>query len=273
MMHWNKHPPPHWHTTNDNTPPDPAILDSTPYGSAGKRTETQTTAALAYGTQLIASIPTTHHIAYTDGSAKHIKHKKTPRTNTPHPPMTKPLKPTPNPGPCGSGVCLTLPRTTHNTPDILAIAPLGKGTNNIGELFAIGMAIDMFLAHSNENDTLHILTDSKLTALLIEHGAHARANKALVQAVRHKYWLARTTRRVRVRWLPAHIGLRGNEDADALADEGARLSAQGVGYTPAQLRARIYNRTFYGPSDKQNTQPRDFFNRPIPTSENAPPPP
>ena len=130
----------------------------------------------------------------------------------------------------------------------------------------------MFLAHSNENDTLHILTDSKLTALLIEHGAHARANKALVQAVRHKYWLARTTRRVRVRWLPAHIGLRGNEDADALADEGARLSAQGVGYTPAQLRARIYNRTFYGPSDKQNTQPRDFFNRPIPTAKRKRPP-
>ena len=49
-MHWNKHTPPNWHTTNDNTPPDPAILDSTPYGSAGKRTETQTTAALAYGT-------------------------------------------------------------------------------------------------------------------------------------------------------------------------------------------------------------------------------
>ncbi len=111
------------------------------------------------------------------------------------------------------------------------------------------MAIDMFLAHSNENDALHILTDSKLTALLIEHGAHARANKALVQAVRHKYWLARATRRVRVHWLPAHIGLRGNEDADA------RLSALGAGYTPSQLRARIYNRTFYGPSDKQNTQP------------------
>ena len=113
----------------------------------------------------------------------------------------------------------------------------------------------MFLTHSHDGDSLHILTDSKLTALLIEHGAHARANKALVQAVRSKYWQARTTRKVHVRWLPAHIGLRGNEDADALADEGARLSAQGAGYTPAQLRTQIYNRAFYGPSDKPAPKP------------------
>ena len=79
----------------------------------------------------------------------------------------------------------------------------------------------MFLAHSREGDTLQILTDSKLTTLFIEHGARARTNKVLVQAVRCKYWQARASRKIRVRWPPAHIGIRGNEDADALADEAA----------------------------------------------------
>jgi hypothetical protein len=78
-----------------------------------------------------------------------------------------------------------------------------------------------------------------------------------MQAVRSKYWIAKTTRKVRIRWLPAHIGLRGNEDADALADEAARLSAQGSGFTSDQLRHRILNRNFYGPSDAPKAPPRD----------------
>ena len=176
-------------------------------------------------------------------------------------------KPPPNLGPCGSGACLTFPYKTLNTPNLLAIAPLGKGTNNIGELYAIGLAIDMFLTHSTGGDTLHILSDSRITTLLIEHGARAHTNKALVQAVRCKYWAARSTRRIQIHWLPAHIGIRGNEDADALADEAARLSAQGQGYTPSQLRARILHRNFYGPSDKPHLPCRLTPNRPTPAAK------
>ena len=233
-MNWNKYTPSHWHTTNDHTPPDPAIIDSSSYGSAGKRTDTQKTAAHAYGTQLIASIPPTCFIAYTDGSAIHVKHKTKPPNNSTRTNTKDTTHNTTNHGPCGSGACLTFPRDNQNTPDIHAIAPLGKGTNNISELFAVGLVIDIFLVHSKDGDTLHIFSDSKLTTLLIEHGARAHTNKALVQAVRCKYWQARASRKIRARWLPAHIGIRGNEDA----------APSPTGYTPSQLRARIYNRSF-----------------------------
>jgi ribonuclease HI len=244
-MHWNKHTPAHWHTTRDRTRPDPAIIDSTNFGSAGKRTPTQKAAARQYGQLLIASIPPTSHIAYTDGSAQRSGKGKGMR------------------GPCGAGARLIPPQAIGNRPAIDAIGPLGKGTNNIGELFAVGMALDMFLLNSEEGDSLHIFSDSKLSTLLIEHGAHAKANTELVRAVRSKYWLVKATRKVRMHWLPAHVGIRGNEDADVFADEGARLSSIGAGYTQAQMAQRLRDRRFYG--GVGTARPRlDLFGRLLP---------
>jgi hypothetical protein len=145
-MHWNKYTPAHRHTTNDlsHTPPPPpdlAITDSSSFGSAGTRTDTQKAAALDSGSQLITSTSSSYFIAYTDGSAKPIKLTTSPPTDHSHT-LKKPR--TTTPGPCGAGACLVFPRDTPNLPDILAIGPLGNGTNNIGELYAIGMAIDMF---------------------------------------------------------------------------------------------------------------------------------
>ena len=148
VRNWNKYTPTNWHTTTSLTPPDAAILDPTPYGSAGKRTQTQTHAAQRYGSLILLAIPPTHHIAYTDGSALQGGEGKSSQ------------------GPSGSGLHLEMPLRNGSRAFIDSTTALGQGTNNVGELFAIGMAIDAFLQNSAEGQTLHILTDSRYATLL-----------------------------------------------------------------------------------------------------------
>ncbi len=71
----------------------------------------------------------------------------------------------------------------------------GSGTNNIDELvlyaILIGMAMDMVLAHSKRT---RLPSNRKVSTLLITNGAHVvRTLKKLVEAVRSKYWLAKST--------------------------------------------------------------------------------
>jgi ribonuclease HI len=222
---WNKFMPARWHTARDNSPPDQAILDSSPYGRAGKRTEIQKRAARDYGRHLVASFPRSHYIAYTDGSAQQggAHNKKN--------------------GPCGAGMHLQAPacKGGHHRDDIGA---LGIGTNNIGELFAIGMAAEAFDRDSAPGDSLHILSDSKLSALILEYRAKAKANLVLVSAVNAILHRVRSDKSLRIHWIPAHVGLLGNERADRLADDGAALSALGRCFSAATLARRIADGTF-----------------------------
>ena len=246
VRNWNKYTPTNWHTTTSLTPPDAAILDPTPYGSAGKRTQTQTHAAQRYGSLILLAIPPTHHIAYTDGSALQGGEGKSSQ------------------GPSGSGLHLEMPLRNGSRAFIDSTTALGQGTNNVGELFAIGMAIDAFLQNSAEGQTLHILTDSRYATLLLEHGGVASSNILLVRAVRSIYWKAKSHRGIRIHWVPAHVGIPGNEAADTLADDGTLLSKAGHGLTPAHLADRIAERQFFMPNTvaaphNPPRAPADFF--------------
>jgi hypothetical protein len=61
----------------------------------------------------------------------------------------------PNPGPCGAGACIL-----GNTEKTTLVAALGQGTNNIGELWAIGMTINHVLFELNSGKIVHLFTDS-----------------------------------------------------------------------------------------------------------------
>jgi ribonuclease HI len=234
---WNKFMPASWRTARDNSPPDLAILDSSPYGRAGKRTDEQKRAARDYGRQLVASVPQSHYIAYTDGSAQQggAHNKKS--------------------GPCGAGMHLQAPtcKGGHQRDDIGA---LGTGTNNIGELFAIGMAADAFDRDSAPGDSLHIFSDSKLSTLILEYRARAKANLTLVAAINALLHRIRSDRYVRIHWIPAHVGLLGNERADRLADDGAALSAMGRCYSATTLARRIADGIFLSHVPRPTTRPR-----------------
>jgi ribonuclease HI len=220
ITHWNRVTPPRWQTSGHaNTPPDPALLGPSPYGSAGKRTDKQKRQALAFGKSKIAKIPHHHFIAYTDGASKGNSTKRR--------------------SPCGAGALLELPRHNDTRRGIEDFAALGSNTNNYGELWGIGMALSLFLTHSQPNDTLHSLTDSAHASLAITKHQQPKANRALVRAVRKLYYHALKDRHVHIEWVPAHVGIEGNERADGLADEGARQSGLGHHLRPLQLLQRM----------------------------------
>ena len=121
-----------------------------------------------------------------------------------------------NPGPAGSGALVQLPdgRCGH------ASRSLGMGTNNVGELDAIGLALDLMEeAGVDEGKTVVIYSDSNYARGVLTLGWKAKANRPLILELRERLalWAA-----LEIRWVPGHEGVDGNERADALAGDGAQ---------------------------------------------------
>ena len=103
-------------------------------------------------------------------------------------------------------------------------AALGVATNNVGELSAIGLALDLLdEAGFPPTDRAEICTDSKYTYGLLELGWKAKSNTDLVARLRRRL----TGRKVRLHWVAGHVGIPENERADALANEGVNESLRG----------------------------------------------
>jgi len=91
------------------------------YGSAGRRTPAQEAAAVALADHTIDAIDHNYTVvAYTDGASQG------------------------NPGPSGAGAIITYPKwgaqASMHTEELSA--GLGTGTNNLGELWAVGMVLE-----------------------------------------------------------------------------------------------------------------------------------
>jgi ribonuclease HI len=160
------------------------------FGSAGSRTAAQAAAAAADARQRIAGLPPESIVAYTDGACRG------------------------NPGSAGSGAVVELPdgRTFE------ASQALGMGTNNIAELTAVGLALDLLDAAGVPPDAPAVVhTDSKYADGVLCRGWKAKANTELVAALRTRL-AARPG--VRLQWLAGHVGIAGNERADVLANRG-----------------------------------------------------
>ena len=160
------------------------------FGSAGTRTAAQGAAAKADVQSRIASLAQGTAVAYTDGGCKG------------------------NPGPAGSGVRLELPdgRVAE------ASRSLGRGTNNIAELTAIAMALELLDEASFPLDAPVVLfSDSSYARGVLTQGWKAKANQALIADLR-----VQLKRRpgARLEWVAGHVGVAGNERADALATAG-----------------------------------------------------
>lgn len=157
------------------------------FGKAGTRSKAQAAAAQQSAAELVASLPEDAALCFTDGACKG------------------------NPGPAGAGCVVKLPGGEHHEGHLA----LGTGTNNIGELSAIGMALDI-LDQIGFEGPVHILTDSKYSTGVLSMGWKAKANKALIATVKAKLGKHDAT----IHWIAGHVGIAENERADALANLG-----------------------------------------------------
>lgn len=179
------------------------LSEATGFGSANNRTKRQAALAKQEAEKLIASFDENAVIIFTDGACSG------------------------NPGPCGAGAVIKFPGENKRT----AYAALGtRGTNNIGELYAVGMAMDMLLKRTKDVHfkcdwgTIHILTDSKYSAGVLMHGWKATKNIQLIEQVKDKLAAVQLNYSVSIHWIAGHTDLQGNEMADCLANMGVRDS-------------------------------------------------
>ena len=121
-----------------------------------------------------------------------------------------------NPGPSGSGAVVYIPDGRSGQ----ASRSLGVATNNVGELDAIGLALDLMdEAGVHRDEVVVIYSDSKYARGVLTLGWKAKANRELILGLRERLDLWRS---LQIRWVPGHEGVEGNELADALARDGAQ---------------------------------------------------
>lgn len=127
-----------------------------------------------------------------------------------------------NPGPAGLGVVLV------DGPRVRELSLyLGEGTNNIGELAAIGEAAD---AVEDGSRAVHIYTDSQYAIGVLTKGWKAKKNIDLIAKV--KASLERLQNVVLI-YVKGHAGIELNERADALAVQASQQRASS-GWRDAQ---------------------------------------
>ncbi len=167
---------------------------SSGFGSAGTRTAGQAAAARASARGAIDALSPETHRAFTDGACKG------------------------NPGPCGAGAVVV----TAAGERLEASRSLGIATNNVGELTAVGMALDLLEeAGVDPGSPVALFTDSKYSLGVLTKGWKAKANRALILGLRDrlKGWP-----RLEIRWIAGHVGVAENERADELANRGVGMS-------------------------------------------------
>ena len=170
-------------------------------GRAGTRTPAQVKAARAYGQRLLESIEPRNIIAFTDGASKG------------------------NPGPCGAGAYvydnLASPWDQEDS------AALGHGTNNLGELWAIGMAMQIAArrvsTHLQDYDQFRIFSDSQYSIGILTQGWKSRTHPKLAFKLRH---LLTTSPSLSTSSGSLHMLESTPTSADELADRGAKKSAK-----------------------------------------------
>ena len=117
---------------------------------------------------------------------------------------------------------------------LIATQAFSAGTNNITEMWAIGMGLQLITTDSQRTGTPHkgdvyIFTDSALSADIIAQRAVPRKNIALCHAVRALANTVNSTNHTHMRWIAGHVGIEGNEIADRKAGEAAKRAADGYG--------------------------------------------
>lgn len=164
------------------------------FGKAGTRTQAQAAMAADAARALIQSLEGRAVLCFTDGACKG------------------------NPGPAGSGVVVEAPDGPRRERSV----GLGRATNNVAELTAIRVALDILDEMRLPKDAeVAVFTDSSYSHGVLVKGWKAKANVPLILDIRERL-AARPG--VKLHWIAGHVGVAGNERADELANAGIRAS-------------------------------------------------
>lgn len=135
----------------------------------------------------------------------------------------------PNPGPSGAAAYVKFPSA-----EAKRSATLGSRTNNIGKLYAIGMAMDLVMEAKAQGRvipaqaSIHVLTDSKFAKGMLALGHTVNKNPELVALMKDKLAQVCEQHTVFIHWIAGHSKIAGNELADQLANEGVKNSKAGI---------------------------------------------
>jgi ribonuclease HI len=159
-------------------------------GKAGRRSPAQRDEAARQARERFESIPKDTVVCFTDGACRG------------------------NPGTAGAGALVRFPDGSIAE----AAKSLGHTTNNVAELTAIELAIDLVADKIGMRSPTVVFTDSRYAIGIFTQGWRAKANVALIQAIQQK--LAGFSK-LSLEWVAGHAGVEENEYADALANRGA----------------------------------------------------
>ena len=173
------------------------------FGNSSSRTDSQKAAARAHAKALLAAVPDGDAVAYTDGSALG------------------------NPGPAGAGAYSFVKGSQNHFYEF--IGPLGQGTNNLGELWAIGAALDLLtrLPTPGRPYFLHVFSDSQFAIDVIQGSSCSWEHADLIYNIRAKLYrliASGIAKGMLISWVPGNAEVQENEHVDDLAKRGARLS-------------------------------------------------
>jgi ribonuclease HI len=169
----------------------------------------------------------------------------------------------PNPGPAGAGVYMLAPlppEGDQGKTEVRMYRPIGKGTNNTGEIWAVAMACEgiSYLDHHNLRapGEAHLFYDSKYANDAMIGLIQTNENVRLIRGARKCYNKAlhlQSVTRFYTHWVKGHTGINGNEIADNLAAKGANESKQDMGPSTTELTAIINAGNFIDYSNNRIT--------------------
>ena len=160
------------------------------FGKAGTRTAEQAAMAADVARKQIAKLEGRAVIAFSDGACRG------------------------NPGPAGAGAYVVLPDGRA----FEAAQHLGRATNNVAELSAVGLVVDLLeKAKISPKTEVAVFSDSSYTNGVLVKGWKAKANQALIADLKARLskW-----KNLQIVWIAGHAGIDGNERADELANRG-----------------------------------------------------